>query len=589
MGRRHSAQPSDAELGSSSRNSCISSVRCLNCSSVSSGDSSSSRIEAASSPSSGVKKVLVPSGLSLHVAGLGRGDFSFCILGVCQTYRPSLTKDQFGFGAGAATKEEPAMRNSIPIARALSLLITPALCIAALACGTSSPPVQPSPVTNAVPAETQATPEPTAQPKFEATLEGEDLAKFQGLPSEFQDALRQEFDEAGEAKALGYLRGLPDKTPPISEMLEPAALGWFGVLQPSDQRFLLLEGYPEIYQRNAQAGRDFQGIKFSYKRMVEVVFDNRGVKLPPIKEALSADAQAKLDSMDAPLSRAFRLAWDEAKPRPTDVGDLVKRVEGSLLRAPTEMPSLAELGLSNASIAQFRALPAEMRDWLWKRAAGELVTTGSLSFYSVMSDEYIRVLSEPEALVTFNRGIMPVPEDSHVGTTFACLGGPFTWPDPVAARMPESFGDRPAVFLPPFEDALSAEALGRLNELDANLRAAFEDRWKWSGPFSPQKAFCEITKLERGIIYAPTTTAPAAQDLLSEEGRSRYKTLSGDARRELDRMIADSIILGVAFGTGEGTPVMSFSSSADDFLNALEADVEEMVMLWTDDSNSKDS
>ena len=463
-----------------------------------------------------------------------------------------------------------------------------AVLVIVAACGTSSPPVQPSPVTNAVPAETQATTEPTAVPDFESTLAGDDLAKFKGLPSEFQDALRQEFDEAGEAKALGYLRGLPDETHPISEMLDPAALGWFGVLQPSDQRFLLLEGYPEIYRRNAQAGRDFEGAKFSYKHMVGTVFDNRGVKLPPIEEALSADAQAKLDSMDALLSQAFRLAWDEAKPRPTDEDDLIKRVEGSLLTAPTEIPSLAELGISDASIAQFRALPAEMRDWLWKQAASELVTSGSLSIYSVMRDEYIRVLSEPEAATTFNRGIMPVPEYSHVGTTFACLGGPSTWPDSVAARMSESLGDRPAVFLPPFEDALSSEALGRLNELDTNLRAAFEDRWKWSGPFSPQKAFCEITKLERGIMYVPTTTAPVAQDLLSEEGRSRYKTLSDDARRELDRIVADTIIFGVAFNTREGKQVMSFSSSPKDFLNALGTRVEETVMLWTDGSRSGD-
>lgn len=480
------------------------------------------------------------------------------------------------------------MRTQQPIVNLLLATLV-VLCIAATACGESSPPVESSPVTNAVPAKTQATAEPTAEPKFEATLEGEELAKFQGLPSEFQDALRQEFDEAGKAKALGYLRGLPDETPPISEMLEPAALGWFGVLQPSDQRFLLLEGYPEVYRRNAQAGRDFEGVKFSYKHMVEVVFDNRGVKLPPIEEALSADAQAKLDSMDTPLSQAFRLAWDEAKPRPTDVDDLVKRMEGSLLRTPAEMPSLAELGLSDASIAQFRALPAEMWEWLWKQAAHELVTRGSLSAYSVMRDEYIQVLSEPEALTTFNHGIMPVPEDSHVGTMFACLGGPSTWPDSVAARMPESFGDRPAVFLPPFEDALSAEALGRLDELDANLRAAFEDRWKWSGPFSPQKAFCEITKLERGIIYTPMTTAPVAQDLLSEEGRSRYKTLSDDARRELDRIVADTFIFGVAFNTREGKEVMSFNSSAEDFLNALGTRVEETVMLWTDASRSNDS
>ena len=464
--------------------------------------------------------------------------------------------------------------------------IATVLLVVAMACGTSSPSVHPSPVINAVQAKTQATTEPTAVPDFESTLAGDDLAKFRDLPSEFQDALQREFEETGEAKALSYLRDLPDETPPISEILEPVALGWFSVLQLSDQRFLLLEGYPEVYRRNTQAGRDFDGVKFSYKHMVGVVFDNRAVKLPPIEEAVSADALAKLDSLAPPLSRAFRIAWDEAKPRQVDLDDTIKRLEGSLLVAPAEMPSLEELGLSDASIAQFRALPTEMQDWLWKQAALELVIRGSLSTYSVMRDEYIQVLSEPEATTTFNRGIMPVPDNSHVGSTFACVGSPSTWPASVAARMPDSFGDRPAVFLPPFEDVLSPEALGRLNSLDASLIAAFEDRWNWSGPFSPRKAFCEITKLERGIIYAPTTTAPLAQDLLSEEGRSRYKTLSDDARRELDHIVADTIIFGVAFNTREGRLVMSFSSSPEDFLNALGTRVEETVMLWTDGSRS---
>ena len=494
------------------------------------------------------------------------------------------------------------MRIKMSIKRTLLLTVLVVQCIAALACGWTSPPVQPSPVPNVAPAGTSSTAdlshsteipthtpvalEPTIEPEFETALEGDDLAKFRGLPSEFQDALRQEFDESGEAKTLGYLRGLPDETPPISEMLEPAALGWFGVLRPSDQHFLLLEGYPEVYRRNEQAGRDFDGFRFAYKNMVEVVFDNRGVKLPPIEEALSEDAVAKLDSMAPALSRAFRLAWDEAKPRHVDLDDTIKRLEGSLLISPAEMPSLKELRLSDASIAQFSALPTEMQGWLWRQAARELVVRGSLSTYTVMRDEYIQVLSEPEALTTFNRGIMPVPEYSHVGTTFACLGSPSTWPDSVTARMPKDFGDRPAVFLPPFEDALSPEALDRLDELDSRLRAAFKDRWYWSGPFSQQKAFCEITKLERGIMYVPTATAPVAQDLLSEEGKSRYKTLSDDAQRELDRIIADSVIYGIALDPREGRPVMSFSSSPAAFLNAIGARVEETVMLWTDGSRS---
>ena len=482
------------------------------------------------------------------------------------------------------------MRSHLSILRVFLLLTVPVvLCIAALACGTSSPPVKPSPVANVIPTDTPVAPEPTVVPEFEAILEADDLVKFRGLPSEFQDALRQEFEEAGGAKALDYLRSLPEETVPIAEALESAALGWFSVLQPSDQRFLLLEGYPEVYERNAQAGRDFEGFKFAYKHMVGVVFDNRGVKLPPPKESLSADALVKLDSMAPPLSRAFRVAWDEAKPRPVDLDDTIKRLKGSLLVAPTEMPSQEELGLSDATITQFRALPAEMQNWLWKEAARELVIRGSLSTYSVMRDEYIQVLSEPEATTTFNRGIMPLPEYSHVGSTFGCLGSASTWPDSVAARMPESFGDRAAVFLPPFEDALSPEVLGRINELDANLRAAFEERWNSSGPLSPQKAFCEITKLERGILYVPTTTAPAAQDLLSPDGKERYKALSDSSQRELDHIVADSIIYGIAFDTREGKPVMSFSASPEDFLNALRVRVEDTVMLWTDSNRSKDS
>ena len=83
-------------------------------------------------------------------------------------------------------------------------------------------------------------------------------------------------------------------------------------------------------------------------------------------------------------------------------------------------------------------------------------------------------------------------------------------------------------------------------------------------------------------MYVPTTTAPVAHDLLSEEGKSRYKALSEDLQRELDYVIADSIIYGVAFDPNVGKPVMSFNSSPDDFLNALGARVEDRIRTWTD-------
>lgn len=97
----------------------------------------------------------------------------------------------------------------------LAILIVAAALIT-LACGTSSPPVQPSPVTNAVSTETQATPEPTPSPtptptpiptgipttpkptaEFKATLEGEVLAQYERLSEELG------LDIEGMARFLG--------------------------------------------------------------------------------------------------------------------------------------------------------------------------------------------------------------------------------------------------------------------------------------------------------------------------------------------------------------------------------------------------
>ena len=90
------------------------------------------------------------------------------------------------------------------------IFIVGALVVVA-ACGTSSPPVQPSPAANTVPAGTQATPEPTptptpippatpeptAEPEFKATLEGEALAQYERLSEEHG------LDIEGMARFLG--------------------------------------------------------------------------------------------------------------------------------------------------------------------------------------------------------------------------------------------------------------------------------------------------------------------------------------------------------------------------------------------------
>ncbi|MCY4528221.1 MAG: hypothetical protein OXD46_04225, partial [Chloroflexi bacterium] len=75
------------------------------------------------------------------------------------------------------------------------IILIAAVVLLALACGESSPSVDPSPVANAVPVETQVSPDPTPtpiptevpatpEPEFKATLEGEALAQYEWLSEE---------------------------------------------------------------------------------------------------------------------------------------------------------------------------------------------------------------------------------------------------------------------------------------------------------------------------------------------------------------------------------------------------------------------
>ena len=96
----------------------------------------------------------------------------------------------------------------------ISIIFIVAALVVVTACGQSSPPVEPSPVTNAVEAETPvrptptptptpipteipATPAPTAEPEFASTLEGQALAQYERLSEEHG------LDIEGMARFLG--------------------------------------------------------------------------------------------------------------------------------------------------------------------------------------------------------------------------------------------------------------------------------------------------------------------------------------------------------------------------------------------------
>ena len=459
----------------------------------------------------------------------------------------------------------------------------------AVGCGSESPSAAPTEVAaSPVPSPVVAsTPPPTASPvpenEFEASLAAADKQKFQSLPSEFQDALRQAYDAEGAAAAVQYLRGLPDDTLPIAEVLEPHALGWFGALQPQDQHYMLLEAYPAAYDH---AGPEWIDFAFEFEHMVSVAFDNRGVRLPPVEEALSADALAKLDALADPImSRVFRLVWNESKPLPEDVDDTIARLQANLLAAPADLPSLEELGLSAEASRQFSELPSDMQDWLWKTVANYILSFGRQEWpYWPVEDEYIRTLSTPAAKEAFDRGIWPRGVYVVFGPSmFACLDDPGQWPDAVAARMPEGIEDLPVVYLPPYQDVLSPDALGRLDTLDANLKAVFENMWNWTNPVAPVNVLCDITKLERGIMDIPVTSAPAAEDLLSDDGLALYRQLDDDGREMIEERIAQALLSGFVVILGEEgsqpQQVWSFDTPPEDFIDAVGAYVEKSLKI----------
>ena len=106
----------------------------------------------------------------------------------------------------------------------LTLPLISTLAVLVLSACSESPPPSPEP-TVAPTATATSTPVPTPSPTpvvpFEDSLSSADLARFQALPVEVQEALIDESLESGNDNALRYLRDMPDDPVPLSEILEP--------------------------------------------------------------------------------------------------------------------------------------------------------------------------------------------------------------------------------------------------------------------------------------------------------------------------------------------------------------------------------
>ena len=483
--------------------------------------------------------------------------------------------------------------------------------VAGMACRQTADPAAspPSPTADAIPSQTEAAPEPTPSPtptqiptatptapeppaEFEATLEEDDLAKFQSLPVEFRYALQREYDEtrdrAGRATALGYLRDLPDEILPIAEILSPEALSKFEEVSTRSQQSVLLGGYAEAFRASRRSSeRDPESAVHPapiLAQMVDMVhkmeFGDGEVHLPPMAEALSAEALRKLDEIDPLIRRAFLLIWRNLRVPEEERDTFVTKLERALLSAPSELPPLEELGLSQSALDALEDVP-NLKTFVDEYVAASLARTGAWDSvgteYSgaMLLESLIARASTPEGSRMFAQGLLPV-------TTYQ--------PPPLISHNRPVWGFWPLWAIPPFfrdmqpndlvaewpdhELVLSQEALAKLDSLDAPLQEAFEKYWYGTGPLPNDVHWMAgiVVRWERDLRVIPFDTLPEIEELLSEDDLALYRRLPAFMQKIIVNDIAYDLLQGRTSPTSS-TSVGTYHTTPEEFLEALKASV----------------
>ena len=255
----------------------------------------------------------------------------------------------------------------------LTLSMMSILVIAALAACSQSPPPSPEPTFTPSVAPTSTpvpTPSPTPVVPFEDSLSSADLARFQALPAEVQEALIDESLESGNDNALRYLRDMPDDPVPLSEILDPETQSLLDTIDEPYRRQLLLEGYPNStvrHWRKSWLAGDLTDLEYKYGKFdnlvrgVHKILTEDGHLLPPLEETLSPSTLKRFESLDPLLQESFRLVWETTRSRSTN--DAASELEQDLLKVPLEMPGIRELGLPSEAIGVLEREPV-----LWSLA-----------------------------------------------------------------------------------------------------------------------------------------------------------------------------------------------------------------------------
>ena len=444
----------------------------------------------------------------------------------------------------------------------------------------------------APPAMTEAAVTPTALSSsapvhvavFRDSLSSRDVARFQALPAEIQDALEAESLENGNENALRYLRGMPDDPAPLAEILEPDARKILDALGEPYRRQLLLEGYPHATIRHLekqwQAGEisdiDYRFGHFeSMVRHVYETLSEDGGLLPPIEQSLSPTALARFEALHPLMKASFRQMWETTRsPSPEDT---VEEMEQKLLNTPLEMPGVRDLGLPAEDAGVLEREPG-----LWgqvqRTIAANLVLDQEWGSEGVAElQRRIEAYQAPRGREALSRGLVPGGRDPWFA--MACEP-PELGLVPLEDAIPGPFRNvHPSRFVyswPAPGDALSGAALENLELLDKTMRDALDYWWYGQGPIPMDVRFmsCLVAMWDRGVSDTPFTSMPAPSVYLSPDNVELFSKFSEYGREVIERDIAEHILRGEVSFKREQTSsktehVSTFYSTPAEFLEGL--------------------
>ena len=467
----------------------------------------------------------------------------------------------------------------------LTLPIMSILAVVVLTACSESPPPSPEPTVSHTATATSTpvpTPSPTPVVPFEDSLSSADLARFQALPVEIQEALVDESLESGNDSALRYLSDMPDDPAPLAEILDLETRTILDSLDEPYRRQLLLEGYPDAGLRHLKKqwlGGELADLEYYYGAFDPMVRDvhkiviEDGHLLPPLDETLSPAAFKRFESLDPLLQASFRQTWETTRSRSTN--DAASELEQDLLEVPLEMPGIRELGLPSEAIGVLEREPV-----LWSLAqrmvAGDLlidqnwdtdnaaILQRTIAAYEAPggkealergllpggSDPWLALVCLPPSLggVSLDKASLPVYRDMHPGRLV------YAWPEP--------------------EDALSDAALANFNLLDETMLEAFEVWWYGHGiPKEARFMACLIARWDRGMADTPFTSMPGPEVFLPEDKRKFYDELTDHEKWATELNLAGDILDGeILFKRsrfGQTEHVSTFDSTPEEFLEGL--------------------